>query len=319
MAAKTVRIQKFLAECGVASRRAAEKLIVAGKVRVNDRIVKELGAKIDPERDRVFVKNKPVVRPHRGLALFNKPRSVVSTLSDPEGRPCISDYLTKHFRSYYPVGRLDWETSGLIVLTNDGELAQHMMHPRYECRRVYHARVEGAPSEATFEKGARGVRLVDGPATAELSLISNDGDSAWIEVVVTEGRNRLVRRLLEKLGHPVMKLKRIAYGPFKLGKLQPGEMRRLTEKEYEIMRAKVMGAKSKTNHKSSKAAPQHGSMRDDLSTDQPYASSLDRSKGDSAGGNQISSPRYGVRSKPRGKLGMKRRRRRPSRKRGFDS
>lgn len=240
MSDNLVRLHKYIAECGVASRRAAEQLITDGRVRVNDRVVTEVGTKIDPAVDRVFVKNKPVVRKERGIAIFYKPRGVVSTLSDPEGRPCITDYLTKHFKTYFPVGRLDFDTSGLMVLTNDGELAQHMMHPKYECRRIYHARVEGKLSSAEFEKCDKGVRLADGPARADVKQISYDASSSWLEVHVAEGRNRMVRRLFDKLGHSVIKLRRVTYGPFKLGKLEPGQIRHLSEKEYLSARAKIL-------------------------------------------------------------------------------
>lgn len=235
------RLQKFLSECGVASRRASEKLILQGKVKVNGEVVTELGRKVDPLHDRVTVREKIVRPPPRGVLLFNKPRGVVSTLDDPQGRPTVADFITKHFKSYYPVGRLDYDSTGLLLLTNDGELAQHLLHPRYGFKRVYHAKVSGRMAEKTARKLQQGVRLDDGLARAlEIKLLEDGEDSTWIEVVVGEGRNRLVRRMMEKVHHPVNKLKRVAHGPFRLGKLKPGQVKKLSEREYEYFRRKVL-------------------------------------------------------------------------------
>lgn len=235
-----VRLQKFLAECGVASRRASEELITEGRVRVNGEVVTELGTKINPMKDRVQVGKRTVVAAEKGILLFHKPRFVVSTLSDPEGRPSISDYLTKHYLSYFPVGRLDWESSGLIVLTNDGELAERLMHPRYEMDRFYEVRVEGRVPDRTLEKILKGVKLEDGWAKAEsLRIISIDDVSTWLEISIREGRNRLIRRMMNEAGHPVIKLRRISHGPLKLGKLKSGELRKLTSEEYQNVRRKV--------------------------------------------------------------------------------
>lgn len=243
----TVRLQKFLSECGVASRRASEELILEGKVKVNNQVVKVLGTKIDPDHDRVQVRNKLVRPPHKGLILFHKPKGVVSTLHDPEGRRSIADYLTKHIKSYFPVGRLDWDSSGLMILTNDGAVAERLMHPRYGFERTYHVRVEGNVNSGVLDKLARGVRLKDGVASAKATLVphlqrgtQDEGRSTWLEVQVSEGRNRLIRRLFERVECPVMKLKRIQYGPFHLGKLKPGEMRALTQKEYMKYRKIIM-------------------------------------------------------------------------------
>lgn len=235
-----VRLQKFLAECGVGSRRKMERFITEGRVRVNQQVVTDLGRKIDPETDKVEVNRKPVHAAPKGILLLNKPRGVVSTLSDPEGRRSVADFLTKKYSSYFPVGRLDWDSTGLMVLTNDGEIAERLMHPRYGFERVYHARVEGAVGDVVLGKVARGVRLSDGVVKATASVVSKDEKTTWVEVSLAEGRNRVVRRLFEKVGHPVIKLKRIVYGPFRLGRLQVGQVRALTEKEYEQARKKVL-------------------------------------------------------------------------------
>jgi len=238
-----VRLQKFLAECGVGSRRKMEQFIIEGRVRINGQVVTELGRKINPDVDRVEVNRRPVHAAPKGIMLLNKPRGVVSTLSDPEGRRSVADYLTKHYSSYFPVGRLDWDSTGLMVLTNDGEVAERLMHPRYGFERVYHARVEGSLPAELLNKLERGVRLSDGVVKAKGTILRNDDNTTWVEVHIHEGRNRVVRRLFEKLGHPVMKLKRTVYGPFKLGRLQVGQVRVLTRKEYEDARVKVLRAK----------------------------------------------------------------------------
>jgi 23S rRNA pseudouridine2605 synthase len=238
-----VRLQKFLAECGIGSRRKMEQFITEGRVRINGQVVTELGRKIDPDTDRVEVNRRPVHAAAKGIMLLNKPRGVVSTMNDPEGRRSVADFLTKHYRSYFPVGRLDWDSTGLMVLTNDGEIAERLMHPRFGFERVYHARVEGAVSIEVLNKLEQGIRLSDGVVKANSSILRNDNTSTWVEVRIHEGRNRVVRRIFEKLGHPVMKLKRIVYGPFKLGRLQVGQVRVLTRKEYEDARMKVLRSK----------------------------------------------------------------------------
>ncbi len=247
-----VRLNRFLSQCGIASRRKADELISAGKVTVNGNTVRELGVTIDPKTDRVKVRNRSISQPHTGALVFYKPRGVVSTMNDPEGRPSVSDYLTKHYRSYFPVGRLDYDSSGLLILTNDGDLAERLLHPRYGHARTYLVRVEGSVTQATLDKLARGVRLKDGMVKATARFVAPPADarrpgarepeekSTWLEVTVIEGRNRLVRRMMDEVRHSVVKLRRIAHGPFKLGKLGPGEMRHLTEKEFDRVRQTVM-------------------------------------------------------------------------------
>ncbi len=235
-----VRLQKFLAECGVGSRRKMEQFITEGRVRVNGQVVTELGRKIDPSVDKVEVNRRPVRPAPKGVLLLNKPRGVVSTLSDPEGRKTVSEFVTKHYASYFPVGRLDWDSTGLMILTNDGEMAEKLMHPRFGFERVYEARVEGSVPQAALDKLRKGIRLSDGLVQADATIMSNDENTTWVEVRIKEGRNRVVRRVFEKLGHAVMKLKRTVYGPFKIGRLQVGQVRVLTAREYLQVRRKVM-------------------------------------------------------------------------------
>ncbi len=235
-----VRLQKFLAECGVGSRRKMEQFIKEGRVRVNGQVVTELGRKINPEVDKVEVNRRPVRAAPKGIVVLNKPRGVVSTLSDPEGRPTVAQFLTKHYASYFPVGRLDYDSTGLMILTNDGEMAERLMHPRYGFERVYEARVEGSVSQAVLDKLHSGVRLSDGMVQADAAVLRSDDKTTWVQVTIKEGRNRVVRRVFEKLGHAVMKLKRTTYGPFKIGRLQVGQARVMTLKEYIQVRRKVM-------------------------------------------------------------------------------
>jgi 23S rRNA pseudouridine2605 synthase len=194
--------------------------------------------------------------------LLNKPRGVVSTLDDPEGRRTIADFLTKQYLSYFPVGRLDFDSTGLMILTNDGDLAERLMHPRYEFERTYHARVEGHLNAELLAKLPRGIRLSDGMVHGSGEIIKNDEKTTWVEVKVREGRNRVVRRLFEKLGHAVMKLKRLTYGPFKLGKLQVGQIRVLTQEEYMLVRHKVLtSVGGETEKKAKKPGRETGATR----------------------------------------------------------
>lgn len=251
-----VRLQKFLAECGTGSRRKMEQFIKEGRVRVNGQVVTELGRKIDPSVDQVEVNRRPVRAAPKGIVLFNKPRGVVSTLHDPEGRRTVSEFLTKHYASYFPVGRLDFDSTGLMILTNDGEMAEKLMHPRFGFERTYEARVEGSVPQPLLDKLEDGIRLSDGFVKAEASVIRSDDNSTWVEVRIKEGRNRIVRRLFEKLGHSVMKLKRTVYGPFKLGRLQVGQVRVLTAREFLEVRRKVMIFKGEES-----AAPEKGDRK----------------------------------------------------------
>jgi 23S rRNA pseudouridine2605 synthase len=228
-----IRLQKFLAQSGVASRRKCEELMLDGHVEVDGEVVTRLGTKVDPRTAviRVAGKRLPPVTPHVYLVL-NKPRGVVSTMSDPEGRRTLSDFVADRPERLFHVGRLDTDTEGLILLTNDGDFAHRMAHPSYELDKTYVAEVPGPVSRATVRKVLAGVDLEDGPvAVSSFKVISSHGDKAIVELVIHEGRNRIVRRLLESVGHPVRRLTRTAIGPVRLTGLRRGEMRELTREE----------------------------------------------------------------------------------------
>lgn len=231
----TIRLQKLLAQSGVASRRKCEELMLEGHVSVDGEVVSRLGTKVDPRTAVVRVKGKrlPPISPHVYLAL-HKPRGVVSTMSDPEGRRHLGDLLADRPERLFHVGRLDTGTSGLLILTNDGDFAQRLAHPSYEVDKTYVAEVEGELHKGVVKQLLAGVRLDDGPVTVSRARIvsgshgRNAHDRTIVELVVHEGRNRIVRRLLEQVGHPVTRLTRTQIGPVTLGNLPPGEMRELS-------------------------------------------------------------------------------------------
>ena len=228
-----VRLQKLLAQSGVASRRKCEELMLEGHVEVDGEVVTRLGTKVDPRTAviRVDGKRLPPVSPHVYLVL-NKPRGVVSTMSDPEGRRTLSDFLGSRPERLFHVGRLDTDTEGLILLTNDGDFAHRMAHPSYEMDKTYVAEVPGAVSRATVRKVLAGVSLEDGPVqVSAFRVVSSHGGKTIVELVIHEGRNRIVRRLLESVGHPVRRLTRTAIGPVRLSGLRSGELRELTRDE----------------------------------------------------------------------------------------
>jgi 23S rRNA pseudouridine2605 synthase len=225
------RLQKILARAGVASRRAAERLISQGGVSVNGKIVQEMGTKADPTADEIRVNGKPLrVAPVPVYILLNKPKGVVCTRSDPGGRRTVMD-LVPASPGLFPVGRLDLTSEGLILLTNDGAFAERVAHPRYEVPRVYRVKVHGVPDSATLERLQRGV-LVDGERLAvDRVVVLSAAGNAWLELTLHEGKRHEVRRLLMATGHPVSKLRRVAIGPLTDRGLAPGAYRELTERE----------------------------------------------------------------------------------------
>lgn len=231
------RIQKILAKAGIASRREAEKLILEGRVTLNGRVV-QLGAKADPEKDHIKVDGKRIPRPEPKITLvLNKPRGYLSTVKDPKGRPTVMDLLGKIKWRLYPLGRLDFDAEGLLLLTNDGEIAYHLTHPKFSISRTYWVKVQGVPGEKKLELLKKGIRLEDGMAKAHsIQILREREKNSWIQVTVTEGRTHLVKRLFAAIGHPVLKLKRIEFGPIRLGNLPTGHFRFLTPEEQEQLR-----------------------------------------------------------------------------------
>jgi 23S rRNA pseudouridine2605 synthase len=228
-----IRLQKLLALAGIASRRRSEELMLAGQVEVNGEVVTRLGTKVDPARDVIRVEGKrlPPVSGKVYLAL-NKPRGVVSTMSDPEGRRTLTDLVADRPERLFHVGRLDTDTSGLIILTNDGDFAHRLAHPSYEVDKTYVAEVAGEVYPRIRRQLLDGVTLEDGPVTvSKVRIIEATRAKSIVELVIHEGRNRIVRRLLEHVGHPVRRLTRTRIGPVRLGALPSGEYRELTPDE----------------------------------------------------------------------------------------
>ena len=234
-----VRLQKVLAQAGIGSRRACEILIGDGRVEVNSEVVTEQGRRVDPERDVIRVDGARIPPPRRHLYLaLNKPRGVVVTMDDPEGRRTVADLLAtggsrvvRNERLFH-VGRLDADSEGLLILTNDGELANKLAHPSYGVPKTYLAEVTGLVSAETLRKLRRGVTLEDGPVRpASVKITSSAADRTLIKITLQEGRNRVVRRTMEAVGHPVRRLSRIGIGPVRLGNLKVGEYRELTRAE----------------------------------------------------------------------------------------
>ena len=231
-----VRLQKLLAQSGVASRRKCEELMLAGEVEVDGEVVTRLGTKVDPRTAviRVSGRRLPPASPHAYLVL-NKPRGVVSTMADPEGRRTLTDVLAEQapeLGRLFHVGRLDTDTSGLLLLTNDGDFAHRMAHPSYEVDKTYVAEVEGEVTRQVLRRLRDGVTLDDGPVEVRaVKIVAHDRQRSLVELVIHEGRNRIVRRLLDHVGHPVRRLTRTAFGPVALGQLRTGDLRPLTNDE----------------------------------------------------------------------------------------
>jgi 23S rRNA pseudouridine2605 synthase len=232
------RLQKFLAHAGVASRRHAEQLIVEGRVTVNGAIVRELGVKVDPEKDAVKVDGKRVLGERPVYILMYKPKGTLCTLDDPEGRPLVTDLVRGVKARLFPVGRLDFDTTGALLLTNDGELANLLMHPRHRFTKTYLAKVKGVPSEERLEKLRRGVNI-EGVRTApaEARLVALKEKNSLVELILREGRNRQVKRMFLEIGHPVLRLHRSAYAFLDLQGLEPGQWRHLSADEVKRLRA----------------------------------------------------------------------------------
>jgi 23S rRNA pseudouridine2605 synthase len=260
-----VRLQKLIAGTGVASRRKAEEMIAAGRVTVNGKVVRELGTKVDAVKDHVKVDGRHIrsVQPYV-YVLLHKPKNVMSTLHDPEGRPTVKDFLPGVSVRVFPVGRLDFDSEGLMLLTNNGELAQALLHPRYHVPKTYLVKVKGVLEQESIEALEAGVQLEDGmTAPAQVKKIRKAESNSWIEITIHEGRTHQVKRMLQSVGHPVLKLVRIRMGSLMLGHMAPGEYRFLTDHEANTLRDLVKRRISAESEKSRRPArqPRHHGAR----------------------------------------------------------
>jgi pseudouridine synthase len=231
------RLQKLIATAGIASRRHAEELIVAGRVTVNGAVIKELGSKADPQRDHIKVNGK-LINPQlqtrdKVYVLLNKPRGYLSSVSDPEGRPLVTELLPPSLGRVHPVGRLDFNTEGLLLLTNDGDFTNYVTAARNRVEKVYEVKVKGVPSDAAIERLRRGVTLEDRTRTApaKIKKLGETQTNAWYEVLLHQGRNQQVRRMFELIGHSVLKLRRVRIGFLTDEHLKPGAWRLLSPAE----------------------------------------------------------------------------------------
>ena len=238
------RLQKLIAAAGIASRRHAEELIVAGKVTVNGEVIKQLGAKADPEKDHIKVNGK-LINPQlqsreKVYVLLNKPKGYLTSVSDPEGRPLVTELLPASLGRLHPVGRLDFNTEGLLLLTNDGEFTNFITAARNQVEKVYEVKVKGVPTDTAIERLRRGVTLDDGTRTApaKIKKVNETQANAWYEVTLHQGRNQQVRRMFELIGHSVLKLRRVRIGFLSDENLKPGHWRFLSPGEVGRMMKK---------------------------------------------------------------------------------
>jgi pseudouridine synthase len=236
------RLQKILARAGVASRRAAEQLMREGRVTVNGAVADRLGMHADPERDHIKVDGRRLrpAAPMRHYLVAFKPREMITSLSDPEGRTTVLDLLQAHRvrARVFPVGRLDWDADGLLILTDDGDLAHRVMHPRSHLPKTYRVKVRGLPDDRALDRVRRGVVIERGIRTLPAEVeIDEEGDNAsWLKVVLTEGRQNQIKLMFARVGHPVQRIRRTAIGPLRLGRMKVGDLRALTPAELDALR-----------------------------------------------------------------------------------
>jgi len=243
------RLQKLISSAGIASRRHAEDLIKAGKVTVNGTTITELGAKADPERDHIKVNgrliNPQLNRQEHTYLLLYKPKGYLTSMSDPENRPLVTDLIPKSLGRVHPVGRLDFNTEGLLLLTNDGELTNIVTAAKNKIAKVYKAKVKGVPVDKAIERLSRGVRIdeTERTARAEVRRLRNSDTNAWFEVTLFEGRNQQIRRMFDAIGHSVIKLVRSRIGPLEIGPLRAGQWRYLSQREVALLKAPATRAR----------------------------------------------------------------------------
>jgi 23S rRNA pseudouridine2605 synthase len=260
-----VRLQKLIALAGLASRRHAEQLIANGDVSVNGKVVTELGTKADPQTDHIKVRGKLInpnlVKREKTYVLLNKPRGYLSSVSDPEGRPTVLELLPASLGRIYPVGRLDFNTEGLLLLTNDGDLTNFITSARNEVEKVYEAKVKGIPEAKAIDRLRRGVTLEDGVRTAPAKIrqLGETQNNSWFEILLHEGKNQQIRRMFDLIGHSVIKLRRSRIGALRDDDLKVGEWRRLNEAEVSLLMKKPRRVDAKAKRKTRVAS--HSSSR----------------------------------------------------------
>jgi 23S rRNA pseudouridine2605 synthase len=254
------RLQKILARAGVSSRRAAEQLITGGRVYVNGKAVLELGSRADPERDAIEVDGKPIARERHVYYLLHKPRGMVTTLRDPEGRPSLGELLKDIPERVYPVGRLDFHTSGALLLTNDGDLAQALLHPSRDVPKTYIAKLSREVDDFMLNALARGVELDDGYRTqpAHVEHLRDEDGKSWLEITITEGKNRQIHRMVESLDTRVMRLSRLSFAGLSTEGLRPGALRTLTRDELAALRDEYL---PRTTSRAAASQPSRESQR----------------------------------------------------------
>jgi len=234
------RLQKILADMGIASRRASEEIIIEGRVTVNGQVA-VIGMKADPGQDHIKVDGKLLTRPEKKVYfIFNKPRGVVTSMGDPEGRPSVQDFTRGIRERVYPVGRLDYDSEGLLILTNDGDLAHAILHPSKKIPKTYLVKIKGALEAEDMDRLRRGIRLdrtVTAPA--KVKALRKTDQNSWIEMIIYEGKKRQIRRMLERVGHPVIRLMRIRINGIEMGEVKPGTFRRMLPEEIEQLRSEV--------------------------------------------------------------------------------
>jgi len=234
-----IRLNKFIADSGLTSRRKADQLIDDGNVKINGKKVFELGIKIDPKFDRVTIDGRTIKeKTNHEYYLLNKPQFVLTTMNDPEGRPTVADFTKKINTAarLFPVGRLDWDTEGLLIFTNDGDFAQNVSHPKSEIPKTYLVKVDGTPEPEKLRKLLNGISIIGGKVRAQVIERIQRGSSkkySWLKVVITEGKNRQIRRMFEKIGFDVLKLQRVAIGQLRIGSLDRGQIKKLNERDLE--------------------------------------------------------------------------------------
>lgn len=234
-----IRLQKFLALAGVASRRKSEELILDGKIKVNKQVVTTLGTKVNPNYDIIEYNNKKIIhKEEKVYYMLHKPIGYITSVKDEKNRKTVIDLLKTVPERIYPVGRLDYDTSGLLILTNDGELTYKITHPKYEIAKIYKAKVSGTPTPNELEQFQNGL-MIEGRKTAKakIHILKTKANSSIVSITITEGRNRQVRKMCETIGHPVINLKRVAIGQLHIGNLSVGQYRPLTMQEVKYLKS----------------------------------------------------------------------------------